>query len=71
MSMSVLVRLDAFVMGAGTGGCLAGVSWFLRERRSLAKVFLVDPPGSALYNRVRYGVCYAPQMAEREVRRHR
>ncbi|CAM9169872.1 unnamed protein product, partial [Hapterophycus canaliculatus] len=64
-------RLDAFVMGAGTGGCLAGVSLFLRGKKSPAKVFLVDPPGSALFNRVRYGVCYTPQMSERDVRKHR
>lgn len=67
----VMRRLDAFVMGAGTGGCLAGVSLFLREKGSPAKVFLVDPPGSALYNRVRHGVCYSTQMSEREVRKHR
>lgn len=65
------IRLDAFVMGAGTGGCLAGVSQFLRGKKSTAKVYLVDPPGSALFNRVRYGVCYSPQMSERDVRKHR
>lgn len=65
------LRLDAFVMGAGTGGCLAGVSLFLRGKESPAKVYLVDPPGSALFNRVRYGVCYSPQMSERDVRKHR
>ncbi|CAM9606759.1 unnamed protein product [Scytosiphon promiscuus] len=64
-------RLDAFVMGAGTGGCLAGVSLFLRGEKSSAKIFLVDPPGSALFSRVRYGVCYSPQMSERDVRKHR
>ncbi|CAM9657376.1 unnamed protein product [Ectocarpus sp. 4 AP-2014] len=64
-------RLDAFVMGAGTGGCLAGVSIFLRGKGCPAKVYLVDPPGSALFNRVRHGVCYSPQMSERDVRKHR
>lgn len=66
-----VVRLDAFVMGAGTGGCLAGVSLFLRGKGCPAKVYLVDPPGSALFNRVRHGVCYSPQMSERDVRKHR
>lgn len=65
------IRLDAFVMGAGTGGCLAGVSLFLRGKECPAKVYLVDPPGSALFNRVRYGVCYTPQMSERGVKKHR
>lgn len=63
--------LDAFVMGAGTGGCLAGVSMFLRGKGCPAKMCLVDPPGSALFNRVRHGVCYSPQMSERDVRKHR
>ena len=66
-----LRRLDAFVMGAGTGGCLAGVSTFLRRKGCHAKLYLVDPPGSALFNRVRYGVCYSSQMSEKEVRKHR
>ena len=67
----LLVRLDAFVMGAGTGGCLAGVSLFLREEGCPAKMYLVDPPGSALFNRVRHGVCYSHQMSERGVKKHR
>ncbi|CAM9430599.1 unnamed protein product, partial [Discosporangium mesarthrocarpum] len=64
-------RLDAFVMGAGTGGCIAGISCYLRDRGSHAKTFLVDPPGSGLFNRVKHGVCYTTQMAERDVKRHR
>lgn len=66
-----LLRLDAFVMGAGTGGCLAGVSLFLRDKGCPAKMYLVDPPGSALFNRVRHGVCYSQQMSERGVKKHR
>lgn len=66
-----LLRLDAFVMGAGTGGCLAGVSLFLRDKGCLAQMYLVDPPGSALFNRVRHGVCYSHQMSERGVKKHR
>ena len=30
-----------------------------------------DPPGSALYNRVKHGVMYASQQQERSARRHR
>lgn len=71
MPAQMVFRLDAFVMGAGTGGCLAGVSLFLREKGCPAKIYLVDPPGSALFNRVRHGVCYSPQMSERDVRKHR
>ena len=35
------------------------------------RVFLADPPGSALYHRVQHGVLYAPQQQERTVRRNR
>lgn len=65
------LRPDAFVMSAGTGGSLAGVSRCWKERDPRVRVFLVDPPGSALYNKVKHGVCYAAQQRERGVRRHR
>lgn len=46
-------RVDAFVMGSGTGGTIAGVSRFLKEQNPATRVFLVDPQGSSLYNKVR------------------
>ena len=60
-------RVDAFVMGAGTGGTLAGCSQYLNE----ARIYLADPQGSALHSKVRHGVCYNVKQAERSVRRHR
>ena len=45
-------RLDAFVMGAGTGGLIAGVSRVLKRRLPRARVVLADPNGSVLYNKV-------------------
>jgi len=68
------LRPDAFVMSAGTGGTIAGVSRSWKERREggrEVRVFLVDPPGSALFNKVKFGVCYAREQRERGVRRHR
>jgi cysteine synthase A len=64
---------DAFVMSAGTGGTIAGVSraWKERGGEREVRVFLVDPPGSALFNKVKFGVCYAREQRERGVRRHR
>jgi len=47
-------RVDAFVSGAGTGGTIAGVSCYLKQRRPEVQVFLIDPPGSSLYNKVRH-----------------
>ncbi|KAL8509099.1 hypothetical protein ACS0TY_016334 [Phlomoides rotata] len=41
-------KLDAFVAAAGTGGTVAGVS---RRKKSAIKCFLIDPPGSGLFNK--------------------
>ena len=62
-------HLDAVVLAAGTGGTLAGVSRYLKERAPAVRVLLIDPPGSALYGRVVHGVLYANE--EREGRRKR
>lgn len=76
-------KVDAFIMSAGTGGTLVGVGGYLKDRwwrdqplqqQSLSsppKNILVDPPGSSLYNKVKYGVAYAPQQSEQRLRRHR
>ena len=47
--------IDAFTCSVGTGGTLAGVSRYLKERRSGIEVVLADPHGSALYNWVTTG----------------
>lgn len=48
-------RLDAFVAATGTGGTLAGVSHYLKERRPDIRCILADPSGSALYRYVTTG----------------
>ena len=66
-----------FCMSSGTGGTLAGVGKYLTEQiiirspsSNTASCFskltlaLVDPPGSALYNKVKYGVAYTSQQRE-------
>jgi cysteine synthase A len=63
-------RLDAFVAGAGTGGTLAGVSRYLKAQDPRVCAFLVDPPGSSLFNRVQRGVAYSPAEAEGRRLRH-
>ncbi|KAK7276961.1 hypothetical protein RIF29_18110 [Crotalaria pallida] len=57
-------NLDAFVAAAGTGGTVAGVSKFLQEKNQNVKCFLVDPPGSGLFNKVTRGVMYTKEEAE-------
>ena len=70
--------LDAFVMSAGTGGTIAGVSRCARrlERTkesngNRTEIVLADPQGSSLYHKVVNGVCFAPQQRERKLRKHR
>ena len=63
--------LHAFVAAAGTGGTLAGIGACLKERSGGAvRLYLVDPPGSSLYNRVTRGVLYASAEAEGKRTRH-
>ncbi|KAF1932373.1 uncharacterized protein M421DRAFT_55202 [Didymella exigua CBS 183.55] len=62
--------LDAFVSGAGTGGTISGVALFLKSRLPAVKIILADPPGSGLFNRVKYGVMFDPKEKEGTRRRH-
>ncbi|NBB50932.1 cysteine synthase A [Rhizobium sp. CRIBSB] len=43
-------RIDAFVSAVGSGGTIAGVGAFLKERDPNVKVVLADPAGAALFN---------------------
>jgi cysteine synthase A len=63
-------KLDAFVAGAGTGGTISGVARYLKPRLPELKVVLADPPGSGLYNRIKYGVMFASTEREGTRRRH-
>ncbi|CAN6301773.1 unnamed protein product [Urochloa humidicola] len=56
--------LHAFVAAAGTGGTIAGVSRYLKEKNRCIKCFLMDPPGSGLFNKVTRGVMYTKEEAE-------
>jgi cysteine synthase A len=58
------------VLGAGTGGTIAGVSRFLKARLPHLQVVLVDPVGSGLYHKVKHNVFYSAQEAEGTRRRH-
>ena len=46
-------KIDAFVCATGTGGTLAGVSRYLKERNPAIKIVLADPHGSGLYSYVK------------------
>ncbi|KAE9458292.1 hypothetical protein C3L33_09755, partial [Rhododendron williamsianum] len=57
-------NLDAFIAAAGTGGTIAGISRFLKGKDANIKCFLIDPPGSGLFNKVTRGVMYTKEEAE-------
>ena len=48
-------KIDAWVTATGTGGTLAGVSMYLKEKNPALKTVLADPMGSALYSYVKTG----------------
>jgi cysteine synthase A len=48
-------RIDAFTCAVGTGGTLAGVGMFLKERNPNARIVCADPMGAALYNFYKHG----------------
>lgn len=43
-------QVDAFICSVGTGGTLAGVGMFLKERNPEVVIGLADPGGAALYS---------------------
>ncbi|KAI8619650.1 tryptophan synthase beta subunit-like PLP-dependent enzyme [Chytriomyces sp. MP71] len=69
-ALGLETKLDAFVMGAGTGGTLAGVSLYLKSRIPSLRVILADPEGSGLYYKVKNNIMYAPTEAEGTRKRH-
>ncbi len=48
-------RIDAFVCAVGTGGTLAGVGFYLKERNPDVRIVLADPMGAALYHYYKHG----------------
>jgi cysteine synthase len=43
-------KVDGFICSIGTGGTLAGVSSFLREKKRDVVIGVADPKGAAMYN---------------------
>lgn len=63
-------NIDYFITGSGTGGTIAGCSKFLKSVSRKVKIFLADPQGSGMFNRVKYGVMYNTVEKEGTRRRH-
>ncbi|MEN3973628.1 cysteine synthase A [Emcibacter sp. SYSU 3D8] len=48
-------KIDGFICAVGTGGTLAGIGMFLKERKSNIKIGLADPEGAALFEYYAHG----------------
>ena len=48
-------KVDAFTCAIGTGGTLAGIGLYLKERNPDVRIVLADPMGAALYNWYKHG----------------
>jgi cysteine synthase A len=48
-------RLDGFTCAIGTGGTLAGVSRFLKEKNGNIRIAAADPMGAAMYDWFKHG----------------
>ncbi len=48
-------KVDAFTCAVGSGGTLAGVGMFLKERSPDVRIVCADPMGAALYNFYKHG----------------
>jgi cysteine synthase A len=48
-------KVDGFVCAIGTGGSIAGIGAFLKEKNPAVQVALADPMGAALYNFYKHG----------------
>ena len=49
-------KVDGFVCAVGTGGSLAGVGMYLKQRNPSIRIGIADPMGAALYNWYKHGV---------------
>jgi cysteine synthase len=48
-------KIDGFICAIGTGGTIAGVSSFLREKKKDIIIGIADPQGAAMYNLFAHG----------------
>lgn len=48
-------RIDGFICSIGTGGTIAGVSTYLREKKKDIVIGVADPRGAAMYNYFAHG----------------
>ncbi len=52
-------KVDAFICSVGTGGTLAGVGMYLKQRNPKVRIGIADPMGAGLYSWYKHGVLKA------------
>ena len=52
-------KIDGFICAVGTGGTLAGIAKYLREKKPGIAIGLADPMGAALYHYYKHGALKA------------
>ena len=48
-------KIDGFICSIGTGGTLAGVGMYLKERKPAVVIAAADPMGAAMYHYIKHG----------------
>jgi cysteine synthase A len=48
-------KVDGFICSVGTGGTLAGISRYLKEKNKAIVIACADPPGAAMYELFKHG----------------
>jgi cysteine synthase A len=54
-------KIDGFICAIGTGGTVAGVSTYLREKKKDIVIGIADPKGAAMYNLFAHGEAKASE----------
>jgi cysteine synthase A len=54
-------KIDGFICAIGTGGTIAGVSTYLRQKKSDVVIGVADPRGAAMYNLFAHGEAKASE----------
>src|SRR6202165_4100484 len=54
-------KVDGFICAIGTGGTIAGVSTYLREKKKDIMIGVADPKGAAMYNLFAHGEAKASE----------
>jgi cysteine synthase A len=54
-------KVDGFICAIGTGGTIAGIATYLREKRRDVVIGVADPKGAAMYNLFAHGEAKASE----------